>query len=253
MWQKCCAKSCDNTEIEYNISDGFFEIKCSSFSPKINLSTRLYAVFADEKTFEIGVFECENKMCSIDKKYSLSYLENNGIDINAFSHFLIEAQNNSSYFAFKYDNEMEDVSILRAKELLGSLKKEPSPEKVYEVINNIEKRTSLYKQENILVLPEFSWYKIDNRDEFFGLSSVKHLIQSEGNISSLINGTGWYLGVCSEKRLYAVGSMCENGFPNPFTNAEDCSVKFNISSQNKDFYVVGIMFLDDGQYFCRLT
>ena len=217
------------------------------------MSARLYAVFADEKSFDIGVFECENKMCFLYKKYSLSYLENNGIDVNTFSHFFIETQDYGSHSALKEDNEMDDLSILRAKELLNSMKKEQAPEIACEVIDNIEKRTSLYKKENIMALPEFSWYKIDNRDEFFGLSSVKHLIQSEGNISSLINGEGWYLGVCAEKRLYAVGSYRETGFPNPFTNAEDCAVRFNIPSQNKDFFVVGIMILDDGQYFCRLT
>jgi len=253
MWKKCYAKSCDNTEIEYNISDEFFEIKCFSSSPKIDTTTRLYAVFTGEKSFEIGVFEYDNDICSLNKKYSLSYLDNNGIDINELSHFLINARDNSSYYAFKHEDVMEDSSILRAKELLDSMKKEESPEKAYEVINNIVKRTSFYKKEIISVLPDFSWYKIDNRDEFFGLSSVKHLMQSEGNISSLISGKAWYLGICSEKRLYAVGSICERGFPNPFTNAEDCAVKFNIPSKNEDLYVVGIMILDDGQYFCRLT
>lgn len=253
MWQKCYAKSCDNAEIEYNISDDFFEIKCFSSSPKITTSARLFAIFADEKSFEIGIFEYDNKMCLLNKKYSLSYLENNGIDVNTFSHFLIKTQDNSSYYAFKQEDEMEDLSISRAKELLDSMKKEQSPERAYEVVNNIERRTSFYKKENLSVLPDFIWYKIDNRDEFFGLSSVKHLMQSEGNISSLINGKEWYLGTCSEKRLYAVGSICKSGFPNPFTNADDCAVKFNIPSKNEDLYVVGIMILDDGQYFCRLT
>ena len=112
MWQKYFAKTCDNTEIEYNISDDFFEIKCFSSSPKINMSTRLYAVFTDEKSFEIGLFEYEDKMCSVNKKYSLSYLENSGIDINELSHFIIETQDNNLFYAFKYDDEIEEFNVL---------------------------------------------------------------------------------------------------------------------------------------------
>ena len=250
MWQSCYMYLCDNTEIEYNISESSFEIKCKSDSPKINGNSRLYAFFQNESKFEIGFFECENNMHFIDKKYSLSYLENNNIDIHTLTSFVIENSENNVYTAVI---DKTDKSVTRAKELLESMKKEANPQKASEAISNIKKWTSLYKQESIPALSGFSWFKIDKTGEFFNLSSIEHLIHSEDFVHHLINGTCWYLGVCSEERIYAVGCKLKENFANPFTNANDCVSKFTLPDTNENFYVVGIMVLDDGQYFCSLV
>lgn len=253
MWQSCYMYLCDNTEIKYNISDNYFEIKCKSDSPKINNNARLYALFENEFKFEVGFFECENNTHFIDKKYSLSYLENNNIDIHSLTSFVIENSENSVFTAVINKTDKEDKSISRAKEVLGSIKKEINPQKAAEAISNIKKRTSLYKQENIPILNGFTWFKIEKKGEFFNLSSIEHLIHSDGIVHHIINGTCWYLGVCSEERIYAVGCRLKENFSNPFTNADDCVSKFNLPETNEVFYVVGIMILDDGQYFCSLV
>ena len=254
MWQSCCAYLCDNTKIEYNISDDFFEVKCVSDSGKINAGSRLYALFSNEQKFEAGLFEYNNNAHFIDKKYSLSYLENNNIDIRKLESFLIENGNNEVFSAVvNKANITEDKSISRAKELLDSIKKDKNPQMAAEVISDIKKRTSLYTKENINVLNGFTWYKINKPGEFFMLSSIKHLIHSEGFVHHLINGVCWYFGVCGEERIYAVGCKLEGNCSNPFTNADDCVSRFLLPDTNEVFYVVGIMILDDGQYFCSLT
>lgn len=253
MWQSCCAYLCDNTEIKYNISDNFFEIKCGSDSPKINSNTRLYAVFSNEFKFEIGFFGRADNIWLIDKKYSLSYLENNNIDIHHLESFIIENSENEAFTATIEKTQKEDTSITRAKELLGSIKKEKNPQMAADAVSNIKKRTSLYTQENIPVLNGFTWFKINKNGEFFNLSSIEHLLHSEGFVHHLINGTCWYLGVCNEDRIYAVGCILNENFSNPFTNASDCVSSFALTNTNERFYAVGIMVLDDGQYFCSLT
>ena len=253
MWQKCVAHLCDNTEIEYDISDGFFKIRSSAKSSKIKCNSSLWAVFSDDKELEIGYFNSNDGIYTVDKKYSLSYLENNNININLFSHFTIKNEEGISFTAKKTESEENDASLKRARDILGSLKEEPDPQKANDAVCYILQRTSLYEKVNIPVLPEFTWYKIDNPKEYFSLSSIEHLICSEGYINCLVQGIAWYFGVCNETRIYAVGCKREKGLYNPFTNASDCAIEFNISDSGEVFYVVGIMILDDGQYFCRLT
>ncbi len=253
MWQKCVAHLCDNTEIEYDISDGFFRIKCSTISTKINFNSSLSAVFSDNTELEIGYFNCNDGICSVDKKYSLSYLENNNINVKAFSYFIIKNEDGVFFTAIKPESDENDASLKRARDVLGSLKEESDPQKANDVVCYIRKRTSLYRKQDIPVLPEFTWYKIDNPNEYFTLSSIEHLLCSEGYISCLVQGTAWYFGVCNENRIYAVGCKRKKGLYNPFTNASDCAVEFNIPDSDDVFYLVGVMILDDGQYFCRLT
>mgnify|MGYP003313364886 CR=1 FL=1 len=61
-----------------------------------------------------------------DKKYSMSYLKSENIDCNDFSHFKINYQGDTVielYPAdYRYSDDMDDLSVVRAKNVLISLK-----------------------------------------------------------------------------------------------------------------------------------
>lgn len=253
MWQKCICELCYNSEIKYKISDDFFYVNCVLDSTKISPGSQLMAVFYNNgsyKEFEIGIFDCKNGQCFIEKKYSVAYLCSNNIDTEKFSHFVINTSDGKIINAYPCLENEADESLERAKNTLNSLKQSNDPETAKKIVENIFKRTSIYKKTQLPFLSEFKWYVINNQFEFFDLSAIKHLICCEENA---INKEPWYFGVGSDERIYSVAVKCKNNMSNPLVNASDCAVKFSVPNTNEAFFVVGILLLDDGQYFCRLS
>ena len=256
MWQETFFDLCEKTEIKYKINDDFFEVKCFSTSDKINSASRLYAVFFhndDNINFELGIFNYENGRHFVEKKYSISYLQNNGIDTNNFSHFVINISDNQTMVSHSCKTDKIDDSLIRAQKTLNSLKKSYEPDIAKKIIENISARTSIYNEIKLPILYDFKWFAVDNKYEFFGLSGIEHLMQSEGCTQGNFNNNLWFFGAASDERIYAVAVKCNESALNPLTNASDCVVKYTVPDSDYVYYVVGILVLDDGQYFCRLS
>lgn len=250
MWINCDLDFKWNTEIKYKLEDGFFYVEAESRCVDINENTVLVAYFEGEnpQRFEIGEFIYENEKYILKKKYSLPYLESVNVDVSDLSHFSIDINGNGVINAYP---AFTDKSILRAKEILSSIKGNTNyKQEAAEIINNINHKVLNYRQNKLPFLNEYTWYAIDDKEEYFNASSVNHILKSDG-----FNGIIplWYLGKSTEDRLYAIAVRCDSASPNPMSNANDCTLLFSDEKNNCIYYVVGIMFLDDGQYFCRLN
>ncbi len=250
MWINCDLEDRWDTEINYKSEDGYFYVEARSSCPAINENTVLSAHFDGEKrqNFEIGNFFTDNGIFKINKKYSLSYLESMDIDIFLLSRFSVELSENEVMDAYPLKT---DKSISGAREILKSIRGNTDCRKeAAETINKISENVLNYRQNNLPFLSEYTWYLIDDKAECFSASSIYHVLKSEGFNGSI---PPWYFGVSNKDRLYAMAVKCDNKSPNPMSNANDCTMLFADDKNNCIYYVVGIMFLDDGQYFCRLN
>lgn len=255
MWITCNTQNVSNVSIKYMFDDNFFYINAVSLSSKFGQSYRLCANFTQEeklKVFEIGAFISDKDVFVIDKKYSVSYLKSNNIDINSLSYFTLE--NGTDIIKIFPEEEYTDKSLENAKKTLQSLKNPPvSISDVSLIINNINSKLINYKNINLPISNGFTWYEITSPGEYFKLTSLKHLICSEGFVGSFIDNPLWYFGVSDDERLYAMAVKCrDENSANPLTNADDCAAKYYDTKTNTLYYFVGILLLDDGQYFCRL-
>ncbi len=258
MWINCDTGNISNVSIKYMFDENFFYINAVSSSAKVGQSSKLFANFTQgEKvqTFEIGTFTPDKNSFVIDKKYSISYLKSNNIDINSISYFTVE--NNTDVIKFFPKGEFagfKDKSLENAKQTLESLKSQPvSISDVSLIINNINSKLCNYKNIYLPISNDFSWYEITSPGEYFKLTSLKHLICSEGFVGSFIDNPLWYFGVSNDERLYAMAVKCaDEKSANPLTNADDCAAKYYDIKTNTLYYFVGILLLDDGQYFCKL-
>lgn len=245
--QNICLFGCDpEIKIEYTIDDSMFYVKCTSNSPILGQDSRIYADFSDESVFEVALFKKENDVLFVDAKYSQSYLKSQNINMDKLAGFSVLLQNGELISASvnSPDNEYtEDKSVIRAKEILEEIKSYTEPKSF---IGNINAKIDGYKRVKIPVLTEFSWHLIDRDDEFFGLSSVYFFVN---NIN--IKKIPWFFGTCRDNRLYAVlikaqGDIC-------LGNINDCIIKYSDTDTQSIYCAVGVMLLDDGQYFCRLA
>ena len=204
--------------------------------------------------YEYSVAPNLNGKNIVDKKYSVSYLDSTGIDCNSLSHFIIKSGNNKkieiSPFENSCSNELEDLSVKRAKEVLENIKNKGCLYDVNLIIDNINAKLQHYAAIQMPFMKEYLWHIIENKAEDFGLSAVRHIISSDGFCKD--NST-WYFGFLPEKRLCALAVKKESETDNPFTNVCDCTVVYSDTKINEHFFVAGILLLDDGQYFCRLS
>lgn len=242
-----CVFGCDpELKIEYTINESMFCVKCASDSPMLGQDSRIYADFSDESVFEVALFKKENDILFVDAKYSMSYLKTQNINLNKLAGFSVLLQNGELISASVnyYDNEYtDDKSVIRARELLEEIKSYTEPNSF---IGNINAKIDSYKRVKIPVLTDFSWYLIDRDDEFFGLSAVSFFVN---NIN--IRKIPWFFGRCKDNRLYAVlikaqGDIC-------LGSINDCIIKYSDTDTQSIYCAVGVMLLDDGQYFCRLA
>lgn len=256
MWINCPVDPVWNTELQFSTDDNDFCIESKSMYSNVGKNSEIYALFyneSGEKAFEIGTFENENGVYMISKKYTGSYLASEGIKLCNLLYFLIIFDENTRIKAYP-DNGQSwyiDSSITRAKEVLESVKENKNYEKeALDAIERINAGVKFYKKCVLPFFHDFDWYNICNMTENFGISSIEHVLRSVGVTSEYIS---WYMGISHQERMYAVALKTINSKSNPLSNANDCTMVYNDSENKCIYYVVGIMLLDDGQYFCRLN
>ena len=256
MWINCLIDPVWNTELRFSHDDNAFCIECKSSCSNVGQNSEIYAFFyneSGERVFEIGAFANEDDGYRLSKKYSRSYLASGGIELCDLLYFIIVFDENTKIKAYP-DNGQSwriDSSIIRAKEVLASVKDNKNYEKeASDAIEYINNGIKLYEKCTLPFLAEFDWYNICDMTENFGISSIEHVLRSTGVTSEY---SSWYLGVSQQGRVYAVALKGQNNKANPLSNANDCTLMYTDSENKCVYYVVGIMLLDDGQYFCRLN
>ena len=254
MWVNCDFGFECKTDIKYIIDDYSLNVKCTSSYPESGQNIVLIAHFFgnDQYTdFELGKLIFENGVYSLEGKYTLSDFVSSGIDAEALSHFSLSSDGNiilKGYPAEKDINPSDDVSIKRARQTLDSLKTGIDfTHEAARCINYISNKIKIYKPIKLPFLNDFDWYVIDRTNEYFNLSIIRHLLNSE-NYSS--DNSLWYFGKSKDKRIYAAAVKYNLANSNPFSNANDCTVKYSDNKTGDTYYIVGILLLDDGQYFC---
>lgn len=255
MWINCYSDSIKDIKVSYYISDVSFCIHSVSDNLNIDNNAELMAYFCyedDFKKFSVGKYYDDGKCMILDKQYSILYIKSMGVSPENFSHFKIIAPEGEIINLFpdnNVDNIYSDRAIISAKETLASLKSNGAFCDVEDIINKLNVNLKKYPCSELPLLGSFTWYIINDCTETFGLSSVKHLINSP---NFYCYSDLWYFGVSDRKRIYAVATRGRNNSCNPLSNADDCTVIYRGENADVCYYVVGIILLDDGQYFCRL-
>ncbi len=252
MWISCNPDSKWNTQIKYKTDDTYFYIEAISYHADIDRNALLYACFKNgniQTEFEIGTFSPDDNGFSVIKKYSHQYLNSQGISHENLHCFSVRCQNGQVINT--YTSRDIDPSVKRAKELLTSIKGDTDYSvEAAKTIEHINRTLRDYPESPLPFLTNYRWYFVDNPTETFGASSVKHILKSDG-----LGGvfSPWYFGKSTDNRLYSLAVKCQVNAGNPLTNANDCVTFFLDEKSNCSYYIVGIMFLDDGQYFCKLN
>ena len=253
MWIKCRCPQREDIVLKYMEDDGKFCVFSSFENMQGYSDAKLVGCFnsADGMAeFNFGSFSENQNVLSVDKFYTLSYLAENFIFPKNLSHFIIEADGLCKYTFYppNINTEIEDASLTLAKNTLESLKSQNSGcENIPGLLASIRNSLNQYKQVSLPLMSDFSWYQVNDSRECFNLSSVNHLKESDGFNVNL----PWFFGKSADERVYAMAVEGEKGGVNPLSNADDCTVSYVSSSSDRAYFVVGILLLDDGQYFCR--
>ena len=253
MWVNCKANSEFNIDIKYCIENDFFKVKSYFDSEKEADKPELVAFFNTDSEFNefiVGNYNYENGSYILEKKYSISYLRSNKFNIKNFSHFKLYSGNKIITIYPADDNGISfynDKAILRAKEILERVNTADKRNLAKNLIGYVKKCLEDYKIVYLPFMKKYTWYQIDSKNENFNLSSVKHILSFlKININPLI----WYFGVSINDRLFALAFKTGSDKINPFSELDDCTVLYCNEKENEFYFVIGILLLDDGQYFC---
>lgn len=258
MWNE--SRLNDGTVISYRFEKEIFEIKCQSTNMNNIANPGLFAVCRDEgrnSRVYIGRFTQDAKESVIHKNYTCSYLELYNIKPGKID-FEVEDESGDvvlkSYVdekSYVCNNMDDDISLVRARELLESLIDEESDyDKAERAARYASAISADYPEVALGCFTEYNWHCIKTVKEFFNLTSVKYLICERDFLCEYIKNGEWFFGRV-DSRMFAVcvSSDCEQS---PFSNALDCSVCAFSNKDGKYYHAVGIALLNDGQYFYRL-
>jgi len=243
--------SSDEIKVSYNV-------KCNSPGAMIKLLL-LSSLKPLNKPVAADTLEFGAKTASGQRRFASSHLALSGyrpLDIDTFvfaektPHGYVER---GTAFSRLYwdtaeaigtaDDIVKDASLKNADCLLNSLKRLPAPEIRTAFVQKINLLKTNLKKSSFIPNKKFEWYELDLPEAPVDASAFFHLLTPSAK--AIIQKSGFPL-------MFGVG---EGGMTalavrkpekNPFENAEDCTAVAN------GFYVVGVLFGDDGQYFVRV-
>lgn len=246
MWNNISFKSCSDAFFQYKIEDDMFLIKCELYSPSLT-GGKVYAHSGDTRCC-LGSLKYDKGLLLLDRTYPISFLISNGIQKDAITHFSIETSGGdiiSSYPLDSFGNTLDE-----AQKLLDKMKDAPAKDKAQQVSDEIKQKIRTLKKEALPFLPDFEWHRVDDINDAFSLSAIRHIVFSPPFIQSFENSLYWLFGYNEKENIFAVCIKSKSFLPNPMENALDCCVSFD--TEKEKYYVVGIGLYDDGQYFVRL-
>jgi hypothetical protein len=135
-------------------------------------------------------------------------------------------------------------ALTRGELLLKSIKKPPKDKNAYlDIIKSLGEYIKNKKKSTAIPIDDYKWYEMEDITAPLNISAYCHLLYVPKVKDAFLKEGCLLLGIkIGGKTALAIKTKGEN----PFVNAEDCAVK------QGDFWVVGVEFKEDGQYFVRI-
>ncbi len=142
-----------------------------------------------------------------------------------------------------FDDE-KSTALTRGELLLKSIKKPPKDKNAYlDIIKSLGEYIKSMKKSTALSKGGYDWYEMNSTTAPLNISAYCHLLYVPKVREAFLNEKCLLLGIkTGGKTALAIKTKGEN----PFVNADDCAVR------QGDFWVVGVEFKEDGQYFVRV-
>ncbi len=135
-------------------------------------------------------------------------------------------------------------ALTRGELLLKSIKKPPKDQNAYlDIIKGIGKYIKSMEKSSLVPIENYEWYKMEDIKAPLDIGAYCHLLYVPKVQDAFLEESCLLLGIKKGgKTALAIKTKGEN----PFVNAEDCAVRHG------EFWVVGVEFKEDGQYFTRI-
>ncbi len=137
-----------------------------------------------------------------------------------------------------------DFALVRGELLLKKIKRPVEDEEAFKrTVEELEALKSALNTSLTFPCPNYAWYDLTELRAPLEVSSYKHLLYVPEVYEAFID---------EKILLFGIGEGGRSAFAlrttgaNPFVNADDCAVKYG------DYWVVGVCFAPDGQYFEKI-
>ncbi len=208
-------------------------------------------IVADTLEFRSGSASGEKTISSYDAAY-------NGYRVGDIDTFLVvntDAGNltllSSAFAGLYWDVESAlarvqsaktDKSLLNARRILQGRVRESCPDGYADVLNQLKKLTEVLPVCKVIPLPGLKWYTVESSDVPISAGAYEHILTPDAKKLIAESGHPLLFGM-GDDGFTAIAAM--NTTKNPFENASDCTVV------KGGYFVVGVQFKEDGQYFVR--
>lgn len=131
----------------------------------------------------------------------------------------------------------KDRSLLQAQAALESIKQPACPERYAQILSELDRLKGVLEPSTQRPTEELEWYNLPTGEVPLCESAYRHAAADVKDGVPMLFGIG-------ELGLTALAVKAKEN--SPFENARDCVTEKN------GFYIVGILFCEEGQYFARL-
>lgn len=139
--------------------------------------------------------------------------------------------------AFFIPKSRPDESIERAKKALNSIK-DLSTEEIYnEYIGRLKYFETVFKKTSLVPLESFDWYEVPDKTAICSITSYRHALAELSSNTPFLWGVG-------KDGITALAVKNDLNFT--FSNVSDCV------QLTGGYYIVGVLFSKDGQYFAKI-
>jgi len=140
--------------------------------------------------------------------------------------------------------EDKTAPLARGELLLQSIKKKPRDENSYrKLIEEIESFAKALNRSTYIPVQDYEWYDLAEIKAPLGISAYCHILYVP-EVADAFEKEGTLLFGIKNGGKSALAIKCRG--ENPFVNVWDCAARCG------EFWVVGIEFKEDGQYFSRI-
>lgn len=138
---------------------------------------------------------------------------------------------------FFIPNSRPDESIERAQKALSSIK-DLSTEEIYnEYLDRLKYFETVFKKTALMPLEGFDWYEIPDKTVLCSITSYRHALAELDSNTPFLWGVG-------KDGITALAAGDDLNFA--FCNVSDCVQRLG------GFYIIGVIFRQDGQYFAKI-
>ncbi len=139
--------------------------------------------------------------------------------------------------AFFMPASRADESIQRAQKALSSIKDLSTEEMYNEYLGRLKYFETVFKKSALVPCDGFEWYEIPDKTILCSITSYRHALAELGNDTPFLWGVG-------KDGITALAVKDDLHFA--FQNVSDCVQRIG------GFYITGVLFRRDGQYFAKI-